>query len=329
MISVDTDNSLRALHVRSRAVTTWRNTRQQHGLAFLGCDGTRRRGFVPTDAGLDLAEVAEQEIRVAFDKWLRRIAFFAAVVALISALAWADSLAVIMGGSWWHAVDLETLSAVLFDTAFGHVWVLRLALATALVALLPYLSAPWSRPQQILVASLSVALVATIAGVTHAAMHTGASGRFHQLAHGVHLICAAFLIGGLAMLGYVLAPARRDHQWIAFARRALVRYSRLGIVAVWLLLLTGIINTIFLVSPASLVRTAYGWVLIAKICLFLCMVTLALINRRLLLPNLLASSGANEQNSAAALWRVVGAEQALGFLIVILVSILGMLPPPH
>ena len=94
-------------------------------------------------------------------------------------------------------------------------------------------------------------------------------------------------------------------------------------------LLTGIINTSIPCKPGFFGQNGLWLVLIAKICLFLCMVTLALINRRLLLPNLLASSGADEQNSAAALWRVVGAEQALGFLIVILVSILGMLPPPH
>ena len=276
-------------------------------------------------AGLDAAPGVDSEIRLAFDTWLRRVVLFAAAGALLSAIAWADSLAVSMGGGWEHALNPETFAAVLFDTAFGRVWVWRLALA-ALVIVLAVVPPPGGRLPWVLITLLAVALVASIAGVTHAAMHVGGAGALHQAADAVHLICSAFWLGGLAALGFVLWSGRRDRHWISFARFALPRFSRAGTIAISLLLLTGIINAVFLASLKSLFTTAYGLVLMGKICLFSAMVVLALINRWILLPRLLAQRNAA---SVTALFCNVGVEQALGIAVLVLVSILGMLPPPH
>jgi copper resistance protein D len=276
-------------------------------------------------AGLYTAAGIDSEIRLAFDTWLRRVVLFAAAAALLSAIAWADSLAVSMGGGWEHALNPETLAAVLFDTSFGRVWIWRLALA-ALVIVLAGVPPHGGRLPWLLITLLSVALVASIAGVTHAAMHTAGVGALHQAADAIHLICSAFWLGGLAALCFVLWSARRDPHWISFARYALPRFSRAGIIAISLLLLTGIINAVFLASLKSLFTTAYGFVLMGKICLFCAMVALALINRWILLPRLLAQRNAA---SVTALFRNVGVEQALGVAVLVLVSILGMLPPPH
>src|SRR5438309_11946163 len=62
----------------------------------------------------------------AFDRWLRFILILAALGALLSALAWLDSLAVRMGRAWSEALNPETVGAVLFATQFGSVWVWRL-----------------------------------------------------------------------------------------------------------------------------------------------------------------------------------------------------------
>ena len=275
-------------------------------------------------AGLDASRV-DAGIRLAFDAWLRRVVLFAASAALLSAIAWADSLTVSMGGGWEHALNPETFAAVLFDTSFGRVWVWRLVLA-ALVIVLAVVPPRGGRLPWVLITMLAVALVASIAGVTHAAMHRGGAGALHQAADAVHLICSGFWLGGLAALGFVLWSARRDRHWIGFARFALPRFSRAGTIAIGLLLLTGIINAVFLTSLKSLLATAYGLVLVGKICLFLVMLALALINRQILLPRLLAQRDAA---SVTALFRNVGVEQTLGVLVLILVSILGMLPPPH
>jgi putative copper resistance protein D len=276
-------------------------------------------------AGLD-ADRVDAGIRLAFDAWLRRVVLLAAMAAFLSAIAWADSLAVGMGGGWEHAFNPETFAAVLFDTNFGRVWVWRLAL-TALVIVLAAVPPQGGRLPWVLITVLAVALVASIAGVTHAAMHTAGAGALHQAADAVHLICSGFWLGGLAALGFVLWSARRDRHWLSFARFALPRFSRAGTIAISLLLLTGIVNAVFLTSLQSLFTTAYGLVLMGKICLFLVMLALALINRRVLLPRLLAHR--NVETSIIALSRTVGVEQALGVVVLVLVSILGMLPPPH
>jgi len=142
-------------------------------------------------AGLDAAPGIDSEIRLAFDTWLRRVVLFAAAAALLSAIAWADSLAASMGGGWEHALNPETFAAVLFDTGFGRVWVWRLAL-TALVIVLAGVPPPGGRVPWVLIAVLAVALVASIAGVGHAAMHTAGIGALHQAADAVHLICSGF-----------------------------------------------------------------------------------------------------------------------------------------
>ncbi len=279
--------------------------------------------------GFGQAGAARKEIEGAFDRWLHRIALIFSLGALLTALAWADSLAVNMGGEWSDAIDPETLDAVLFDTAFGRVWVWRLALAGALVAALVFAHPPWSLFYRVAMGGLSVALLVSIAGASHAAMHTGLAGAVHQCADCLHLLCSGFWLGGLLALGYVVARARASGDWMALARRALARFSILGIGAVGLLLATGIVNAFFLASPRSLIGTAYGYVLIAKIALFAGMIALALFNRRIFLRGIVNSGAGQGQTAAARLSRTIGAEQALGLVVLLLVGILGALPPPH
>jgi putative copper resistance protein D len=100
----------------------------------------------------------------------------------------------------------------------------------------------------------------------------------------------------------------------------------MGYVAVALIALTGAINSLLLVgSFEGLVGTPYGRLLGLKILLFSVMVGLALINRFRLLPRL-----RHEPQPAApivALARSVLFEQALGFAVLAVVSVLGTWPP--
>jgi copper resistance protein D len=98
----------------------------------------------------------------------------------------------------------------------------------------------------------------------------------------------------------------------------------MGYAAVALLAATGAINTLLLVgnvdSPAG---TPYGRLL--KILLFSVMVVLALINRFRLLPRLRREPPSSAR--IAALARSVLFEQALGFAVLAVVSVLGTWPP--
>jgi hypothetical protein len=77
------------------------------------------------------------------------------------------------------------------------------------------------------------------------------------------------------------------------------------------------------------VDTLYGRILIAKICLVLAMVGLAIINRGFMAPKIGTSAAIDGPGPAAALWKSVAAEQSLGIFVLVIVSVLGVLPPPH
>ena len=90
---------------------------------------------------------------------------------------------------------------------------------------------------------------------------------------------------------------------------------------------SGLINSWFLVgSPSNLVATAYGQLLLAKLVLFAGMLGLAIVNRFWLVPAL--TKGATESViSAERLRRHVLAEQSIGFLVILIVSVLGTMEP--
>jgi copper resistance protein D len=264
------------------------------------------------------------------DAWLRRVLLIAAIAALVSSVFWWDSVAVRMGGGWSYATDADTLGAVLFETHFGEVWLWRLVLGAALVLLLVLPLRLWGKAHGILIAGLSALLVATIAPTGHAAMHQGPVGNAHQVSDMVHLLCAGAWLGGLVPLSHVLRHAQDSREGIGLLRSVLPRFSRMGYWAVALLLTTGVVNTTFLVSsPAKLVDTLYGRILIAKICLVLAMVGLAIINRGFMAPKIGTSAAIDGPGPAAALWKSVAAEQSLGIFVLVIVSVLGVLPPPH
>ena len=109
----------------------------------------------------------------------------------------------------------------------------------------------------------------------------------------------------------------------------LMRFSRMGYLAVAVLIATGAINGWYLIGsvrqmPASL----YGQLLIAKLGFFILMLLLAAMNRFWLVPALQTSN--DRKQHAASLSRlrshIVG-EQILGLLIVAVVSVLGTQDP--
>jgi len=264
-----------------------------------------------------------------FDHWLLNALRVAAVIATLSALAWWDSLAVNVGEGWADALSVDMLAAILLDTEFGRIWIWRLTLLLVLIgALLFPRRSPWNRRENVFVIGLAGVLVISLAAIGHGARYTAIAEAFHLGAKAVHLLAAAVWIGGLVPLGYVLNRAAHDRQaaWIELARRALPHFSFAGYFTVSLILLSGCVIGFFHVeSPAALVGTNYGRVLLAKICLFLLMIGIALFNRLRLTPSILAGA----QPPVAALWKSVFFEQTIGASILLVASVLASLPPAH
>ena len=154
-------------------------------------------------------------------------------------------------------------------------------------------------------------------------------GPWHLLVQILHLLAGGLWLGSLPALFHLAARARRQGASEAHEalRRMLPLYSRVGYAAVGTVLLTGCLNSWFLVgSIAALRDTPFGRVLLAKIFLVLLMVGVAAVNRLVLQPRIIAPCSAGAV-AARALWRSVALEQVTGGLVLAAVSVLGTLPP--
>jgi putative copper resistance protein D len=224
-------------------------------------------------------------------------------------------------------LDPGTIEAVLFDTVFGRAWCWHLGLEIALLGLVAMAPArPLHAGATSLVALLALGHVASLAWAGHAVMHPGLS---HVLVQVIHLLAGGLWLGSLPALFHLAALARRPSAGAArdALRRMLPLYSRMGYVAVASVLVTGLLNSWFLVgSVAALFSTAFGLVLLAKIVLVLLMVAVAAANRFVFQPRIMAPGG-DGSSSVRALWWSVGLEQILGGLVLAAVSLLGTLPP--
>ena len=268
-------------------------------------------------------------------RWLVRILGFGALLAVIFAFGALLAVAGRMSGDMVAALDRETLLSVVFRTRFGAVWQAQAVLSLLLAAVLPVALAS-TRRRACYVGTLlaSGALLVGLASVGHATMDSGVSGALHLANHSLHVMAAAAWLGGLLPLAFVLAGAHRNASdpWSSMARRCLASFSKMGVVAVAVLMLTGLGNAGFLIPNAgALLTTDYGRVLLLKLGLFVLMLAFAARNRFALMPQL-ANPGAVPMSIAeptlSALRRSVLCEQVLGVSVLAVANILGALPPP-
>jgi copper transport protein len=124
-------------------------------------------------------------------------------------------------------------------------------------------------------AVLAVALVGTFALVGHPV--AGPLPGLAVAAAAVHVAAMAVWLGGLAgLLGGVL----REEAPAADVAQALPPFSRLAAGSVTALVVTGVVQSVREVgSPAALVTTTYGWVLLAKLALVLLLLAAAGVSR--------------------------------------------------
>lgn len=242
----------------------------------------------------------------------------AAVVALLSSLPWLAFTAANMAGNMGAALDWETLGPILHDTSFGFVWLARAALALLIIGLIVV----GRDRNRIAPALLAAALLASLAAVGHTQQTEGAASVIHAGADALHLLAAGAWIGGLLMLAHVLASGADD------AEQVLMRFSGMGYVAVAILIASGLVNGWYLVGTLdALVSTPYGQLLIAKLCAFAGMLSLAVANRFWLVPALGSDGGGAKQPVLDRLRRHVIAEEVLGLVVVLIVSALGTMEP--
>jgi putative copper resistance protein D len=256
--------------------------------------------------------------------WIARLRVFGLTAlsgAVVSGLLWFLCTAAGMGEPG-AALDPKLLQTVLVDSPFGWLWAARLVVAAATASVLVGLR---GRGGAWLAAMLSALLLGSLALTGHAQSEEGAAGVLHALADAVHLLTAGVWIGGLFALAFVVGrTGRRDEPPIG---TVLADFSGVGYTAVALLLLTGLMNSFFLLgAPSALWTTGYGRTLSVKLALTGGMLALALVNRFWISPAL-ARTDIEPAVWLARLKRHILAEQVLGGLVLGAVALLGALDP--
>jgi copper transport protein len=250
------------------------------------------------------------------------------------------------GTSFWAALDADAIDAV-SETRPVRAWAARLGLwlvlgVIVLVVLRPRrapglrpaaLGAVGTAPGQGLSRPQALLLGAPIVGLALTAALAGHSGSYSPrgllvVTDTVHVLSMSSWLGGLAMLLVALPIAVRalhGGERVPLVAAVVSRFSRLATVAVALLLLTGIVQSIALVGAFdALVETAHGRLVLVKIALFSALISLGAYNQRRLLPRLrtVASSGEEPDRAAALLRRSVACEVGLALVVLGVTSVL-------
>lgn len=257
----------------------------------------------------------------------RRVVIIAARVALFGGVLWYLFTAAGMSGNLRGAIDWSVLSLVGGSTAFGHLWLARLIVLVAALLLFVLSSQRWTWFAGV---ALSGIAVVTIPWAGHGQDGAGSGTWIHAGGDAVHLVAAAIWIGGLVRLLLLLRRGKSEtREKIAMA---LIGFSGWGPATVALLLLSGFVNSWFLVGPqnvGAILRSAYGAILVAKLVLFAAMLGLATANRFRLTPRLaLAGNPMTVFAATRALQRSITAETLLAAAVLVAVAVMGTLPPP-
>jgi putative copper resistance protein D len=265
----------------------------------------------------------------------RRLLCVAAPVAAVSGLAWLAGILVNMTSDpttpdWSVLRDPETLRLFFFETNFGVVSIIRLALLAAAVGVvtLPLTG----RMSFIALIQIGAALLVSQAWLGHAAEGgAGLKGAAMIAAYSVHILAGGVWVGGLAPLLFVLVEQRRTASDPAAENlKILHRFSAMGVAAVTLIVVSGVTNAGIRVggSFGKLFDTAYGDVLCAKLAFVALMLALACFNRFVEMARMRGASG-DCAAQTKALTRNVAVELALAVLVLGAAAVLGITPPPQ
>src|SRR5712671_162989 len=271
---------------------------------------------------------------IALLRWRQGVLLATAIAVLLSGILWFVFSVANMSGTLADVVDREVLWTVLNETTFGRVWMARMLLAVIILSVISkrFASTAGPRPNWI-VPFLTGALLASLAGVGHSQIEEGVAGVIHMTSDAAHLLAAGAWLGGLLPLGYILLLHGREKRSVQRSdlNEILLRFSGMGYVAVATLVGSGLLNSWFLIGNVSgLFATPYGQLLIVKLFLFAGMLALALSNRFWIVPSLTKARTDDPNGSTACTVRLrnhVLGEQFLGFMVLLVVSVLGTMQP--
>lgn len=214
-------------------------------------------------------------------------------IALIATLLSASFMLCVQGGMMgqgWEDVFSPAIWQAVLTTQSGGVW--RWQIILSAISLIVLLFSPPRVGAWLMVLQLSQ--IVLLAGVGHAVVAEGLRGAFQRTNHTVHLLSAAWWMGGLLPLLACMRLARKP-RWRDDAIRAMMRFSRYGHLAVALVIVTGLSNTLLIAGVPWPPDSRYLRMLWVKSALVAIMVTIALYNRYVLVARFNEAGGAQRQ----------------------------------
>lgn len=286
-----------------------------------------------------------------------RYAGIAAWAALVLVLALIIDLlaqvALIAGTDYLGALGkTDTMLTLLNSTRFGFAWIMK-ALAGVLLLVLMLLVWAFNRRGGSGLWEIGIAAGSLLLLAESLSSHAAAAVNSGQLlglpvpliSDWLHLVTVATWIGGLGYMVFALFPSFSRLNFNSESRRAFLaksipRFSRLAVVSVVLLSITGTYNLIIHnTDVVAILSSTYGQVLALKILLFVVLVAFGAVNLRRLSPALQKQSNERGRRSkveaniadsppVTSLWRNIRVESALAALALICAGGLTLLPPP-
>jgi putative copper resistance protein D len=255
----------------------------------------------------------------------------AAPVAAISGVAWLASILINMAGDIDSIIDPEDLQLFFFETPFGTVSFVRLALL-ALGVVIAFL--PWrGRSRFAALALVSALLLLTQAWFGHSAEGTGLYQTTTIGVYAIHTISAASWAGGFPALFFALVEQRRFGSPQA-ARECTLdicsRFSLVAMIAVTFVVLSGVATAGFRVEGffLNLFDSSYGEVLFKKMAIIVAMFAVAYFNRFVAMPRLRATP---VKTVVQITWLrySLALDIVLGILVLGASAVLGIIMPPQ
>jgi putative copper resistance protein D len=254
----------------------------------------------------------------------------AAPIAAISGIAWLACILINIARDFHSVVDPEDLRLFFFETPFGTVSIVRLALLTigVVIAFLPW-HGRWRFAALVPVGAL---LLITQAWFGHSAEGGGLYRASMIAVYAVHTLATGAWVGGLPTLLFALVAQRRFSPYEArdCTLDVCSRFSLMAMIAVTLVVASGIANAGFRVSGSfgKLFGSAYGDVLLKKLAVVAAMLAVAYFNRFIATPRLRAASSKGVRQITWLRYSVAF-DVVLGALVLGASAVLGITMPPQ
>lgn len=264
-------------------------------------------------------------------RWPKPLLVGSSLLLFSGALLSLAAQAATMNGITLDKLDIPSVSVVLTDTQWGHAIAARIALS--FVTLLTVIIMKPSHRLWQVTCLLGAVLLASFAWTGHGASTEGAGGLVHLIADIAHMIAAGVWLGALAaFLALLCLPKAQDLEQQTALFNALKNFSGTGSALVAVLVISGLINSYFLIGIShigQIFQSAYSILLTIKMIVFAAMLALAGLNRFRLTPELETSLEANDTTGAIkALRRSLMLETLAGLAVLALVAAFGMMEPP-